>query len=256
MRLVATLCVIAALLGSAPEAHARRHRRVAEVPQGPVFDHSAFDLILRESVSDGLVDYAHIRTARAHELDAYLARLSAADVTKLLRNERLAFYINLYNATMIRAVLDHNAPDWTPADDGGKVFDEPRVHLGDSTLSLNQLEKTILIRRFREPRVHTALVCAARSCPPLLPRAYRGRDLVRVLAANMKQFLADTSFNKIDTAAHTLRLSPIFKWYADDFAGLGGVPAFAGRTLERNFAGWKLEYLDYDWKLNAQEGRR
>ncbi|MBI1799090.1 MAG: DUF547 domain-containing protein [Candidatus Eisenbacteria bacterium] len=214
------------------------------------FDHSAFDRILSINVRHGLVDYRHIRAASLGDLDRYLDRLAAADPGRYPREERLAFEINLYNATMIRAVVARLDHAWSPADSNFAVFHAPLVRTKDGTISLDDLENRVIRAAFHEPRVHVALVCAARSCPPILPRAYRGDDLDRTLENNLRAFLADSSRNRVDEAARRLRLSSLFRWYAKDFASLGGAQAIASRALTRDSTGWKIEYLDYDWTLN------
>src|SRR4030095_11339586 len=72
----------------------------------------------------------------------------------------------------------------------------------------------------REPRIHFALVCAARSCPALRSEAYRGAELDRQLDEQARQFLHDPRKNRVDTATRTLRLSPIFKWSSGWFSSV------------------------------------
>ena len=218
-------------------------------------EHDAFDAILRERVTgDGLVDYAAIKQHDAAKLDAYLDQLAQADVSKMARDAQLAHYINLYNATMIKAVIDRLRDDYTPAENDFAVFKEPLVRLGGGgkTVSLNHLEHEIIRKQFKDPRIHVALVCAAKSCPPLLSRAYRADDLEKVLDENMKRFVTDASRNQIDEKKKQLRLSKIFEWYADDFGGKSAVPAYLARYAGKNVAGYRVSYLDYDWKMNAR----
>ena len=216
-------------------------------------EHDAFDAILRERVSDGLVDYAAIRQHDAAKLNAYLEAVSKVDVPKLSRDEQLAHYINQYNATMIRAVIDRLRDDYSPAENDFAVFREPLVRMAEGkAISLNHLEHEIIRKHFRDPRIHVALVCAARSCPPLLSRPYRADDLDRILDANMKRFVTDTSRNQIDDAKKELRLSKIFEWYAHDFGGKDAVPAYIARFAGKDLSGYRVSFLEYDWSLNAQ----
>jgi hypothetical protein len=215
-----------------------------------IADHSSFDRLLRENVRGGLVDYRHIRAARLHDLDAYLDSLAVGDPASLPHPERLAFLINLYNATMIRAAAVRSARPWAPSDSGFAVFHEPLVRWRGGAISLDSLEHGVIRREFDEPRVHVALVCAARSCPPILPRAYRGEDLERTLERNLQAFAADSSRNRADQASRTLYLSRLFDWYAHDFDRLGGPVAILSRARGRDFRGWAIRWLDYDWTLN------
>ena len=216
--------------------------------------HDAFDAVLRERVSaDGLVDYAAIKQHDVERLGQYRNALEQADTSKLTRDQQLARYINLYNATVIHAVADRMREGYTVAERDFAIFKEPLVHLGQRKyVSLDHLEHEIIRKEFKDPRVHVALVCAARSCPPLMNRAYRAADLEQTLDANMKRFVTDATRNQIDDTKRELRVSKIFEWYADDFGGKDAVPAYIARYAGKDVAGYRVSYLDYDWTPNAQ----
>lgn len=214
-------------------------------------EHSAFDSLLAAAVRGERLDYRLIERRWKGTLDAYLGRLAATDVAALARNEQLALYLNLYNATMIRAVLDRAKSGWSPAADDFAVFDEPLVKLGTRAISLNQLETDVIQKEFEDPRIHAALVCASLGCPPLLPRAYRAADLDATLEANMRRFVRDTTRNRIDDRARVLHLSSLFDWYAEDFGGKEALPAYVSRYLGRDVEGYAVKFLEYDWRLNA-----
>jgi len=214
-------------------------------------DHSAFDAILKANVRDERVDYKAIKQNSLPALSAYLDAMSKVDPSKLEKNEQLAFYINLYNATMIRTIVDRLHDGYSPSEKDYGVFKEPLVRLNGKTISLNDLENTVIRPTFKDPRVHVALVCGARSCPPILPRAYRGDNLDATLDQNMKNFVADKFRNPIDDGSKTLKLSHIFDWYADDFGGKQAVPAFVGKIAGKDYSGYKVEFVDYSWELNS-----
>jgi Protein of unknown function, DUF547 len=213
-------------------------------------DHSVFDKILRENVRDERVDYKNIRAKSLGDLDKYLAALAAVDVKALPKNEQLAYDINLYNATVIKAVIAHDQPGYSPAKDNYALFKEPIVKTGGKTLSLDALEKEVILPTFKDPRAHVALVCAARSCPPILPRAYRGDDLDKVLDENMKRFVADRFRNPIDDAKKELKLSRIFDWYAADFGGKDKVKEYVGKIAGKDYSGYTVSFVEYSWDLN------
>ncbi|MFG0317403.1 MAG: DUF547 domain-containing protein [Planctomycetota bacterium JB042] len=217
------------------------------------FDHAPFDAILRAVVRDERVDYAAVRKNHLPALDAYLDRIAPFDRALLPPRDRLAFDLNLYNATMIRAVVERLEadPDWTPAHDDFAVFREPLVRVGGRTITLNALENDVIRPESDEPRVHVALVCAAVSCPPLLPRAYVPGDLEETLDANMRRFLTDGKRNRIDRDAERLALSRIFEWYADDFGGRARLAEFVDRYVEGDVGDFEVTFLEYDWSLNA-----
>ena len=215
-------------------------------------DHAPWDAILHRTVRDERVDYQAIATDHAAELHQYLAGLAEVDVARLARDEQLAFYINLYNATMVQAVLDRWRDGYSVAADGYSVFKQPLVRLKGRTVSLDDLEKRILLPTYAEPRLHVALVCGAASCPPLIPRAYRASDLDQVLDGNMRRFINDGKRNRIDRQRRRMQLSQLFHWYAEDFGGEAGVPAYVSRYYEGgDVNGFSIEFLDYSWELNA-----
>jgi hypothetical protein len=214
-----------------------------------------YDHILRQTVrDDGLVDYDAIERTYATSLDAYLIKLGEIDANNFPRDEKLAYYINLYNATMLKAALDRRGGGWAPDKDDFAVFKLPLVRSAGVAMSLNDLEHEVIRKRFDEPRVHAALVCAARSCPPLLPRAYRADDLDRVLEENMQRFVRDPARNPIDVANRKLVLSKIFDWYAADFGGPDKVAAYVDRYHPAETTGWPVSFTEYSWQLNDLAG--
>jgi hypothetical protein len=92
------------------------------------------------------------------------------------------------------------------------------------------------------------LVCGAASCPPILPRAYRGADLGEVLDANMRRFLADRRRNRI--GPDRIELSRIFEWYADDFGGKAALRDWVARYVDHDVGAAEIRFLDYSWQLN------
>lgn len=220
-------------------------------------DHSRFDQILAECVKDECVDYNLISTKYRLALFNYLASMNGVDPARLRPKDQLAYYINVYNATMLHNVVQRRDRfgDWTPADDDFAVFRQPLVHIGARQLSLNELENDIIRPTFKDARIHVALVCGARSCPPLLNRAYGGDDLDEVLDANMKRFLNDRSRNAIDDQKKELKLSRIFDWYADDFGGRDGVVGYVSKYAGKDFGGYSVSFSDYSWELNELKRR-
>jgi hypothetical protein len=227
-------------------------------------EHAAWTAILEERVRDGRVDYAALERDDS-PLNAYLAALSgtcAADYQRWTTPQRIAFWINAYNAFTIRLVLDHypltsiRRIGWLP----GAAFRErfiPMEGLKGGTIALDDIEHGTLRSAFQEPRIHFALVCAARSCPELRREAYRGADLSRQLDDQGRVFLHDPAKNRVDVAARTLYLSPIFDWFEPDFVtAAGSLPAFVAPYLAdvAPVSGFRVAFLDYDWSLNDQRG--
>jgi len=136
-----------------------------------------------------------------------------------------------------------------------RFFSWHEFRVAGAERTLEQIEHEILRKRYDEPRIHFALVCASTSCPKLRREAYRGARLDEQLEAQAKEFLGDRSRNRIGPE-NPLRLSKIFDWFAEDFAGAAGsVPAYVARYREIPDDP-KIEYLEYDWTMNAQPGQR
>jgi hypothetical protein len=181
------------------------------------------------------------------------------------RAERIAFWINTYNAFTVKLVLDHypiasiRTIGWLP----GAAFRErfiPMPGLKGGNVSLDDIENGTLRADFREPRIHFALVCASRSCPMLRGEAYRAKDLDRQLDDQARSFLGDSTKNRFDATTNTLHLSSIFKWFRVDFeTAAGSLRAYVGRYLNDPRAvepGVRIEFLDYDWSLNDRSAPR
>jgi len=186
--------------------------------------HAAWSAILDRYVQDGWVDYAGLAKNR-DELDRYLRALESvcpADYQRWTTRQRLAFWIDAYNAYTVKLILDHY-PVGSIREIGllpGAAFGEPiaPMHaLRGRTLSLDDIEHTILRGEFDESRIHFALVCAARSCPVLRSEAYRGTDVDRQPEEQARRFVRDPARNRFDPRAGTAQLSSIFSWFREDF---------------------------------------
>ena len=228
-------------------------------------DHSAWTAVLAKYVRDGDVDYRGLAGEGRASFDAYLQSLQAASPSELTwsRDERIAFWINAYNAFTIRLVLD-NYPLRSIRSIGllpGAAFRKAFIPLGPGgeEISLDTIEHQILRAKFQDARVHFAIVCASKSCPALRSEAYRARDLAQQLDDAARRFLADPSKNRLDVASGTLHLSPILKWFREDFErDAGSLEAFVARYAGPHDAErmrttkMQLEFLDYDWSLNGR----
>jgi hypothetical protein len=215
--------------------------------------------------ADGFVDYTGWKQSSedVRWLDEYLAELSRADDTRdATAAQRLAFWINAYNAVTVRGILreypttsiqNHVARVW-----GYNFWRDLKLIVGDRRYSLGEIEHAVL-RRMNESRIHFAIVCASRGCPRLLNEAYSAERLEEQLSRNTLAFFADPTKCSVDAAQNELQLSPILNWFAADFGS--STPA----VLKR-FTDWlpesaqavaqskdvRVKYLDYDWSLNDQ----
>lgn len=235
----------------------------ALAPAARAFDHThaAFDRVLKQHVHDGLVSYAALKSAPG-DLDGYLIQLATVAGSEFAGwpvKERLAFLINLYNAATLKLIIGNyplqsiRSIGWLP----GAAWKQEGVSLFGRKISLDEVEHGIIRKEYRDARVHFALVCAAKGCPPLRHEAFVAARLETQLDDQGRVFLAQSEKNRIEAATGTVWLSPIFKWFADDFAAEAGTvltfatpffPPGAQRTLAAG--GLKVRFTDYDWSLN------
>lgn len=219
----------------------------------PGFDHSKFNTLLATAVSNGRVDYSKFKNNA--NFAAYLTSLQTASVAALPVDERLAFWINAYNALVIKNVLD-NPGMRKPVDVKG-FFDAKKFKVAGKMLTLNDIENTVIRPTFNEPLIHFGLVCAALSCPPLLPQAYSAATVRTQLAANATAYLA-SPYNRYDAKSNTISLSKIFEWYKSDFGGDNGLKEFVKRygTADMKRAlgarNTKITFMEYDWTINSK----
>lgn len=212
--------------------------------------HDAWDALLRAHVRDGRVDYVGLATHDMVKLDRYLIALAQVHADSLPGPDRMAYWINLYNATVVRGVCARWRPGWRPDADQFGLFKAPIVRTPDGAMPLDALEHTVMLRQVPDPRLHAALCCAAVSCPPLRAGAYRGADVDSLLDHAMRSFVNDPARNRFDETKRTMTISRVFDWYAKDFGGPEAVPQFLEFYYGKPLAGWKVQFADYDWALN------
>jgi hypothetical protein len=241
--------------------------------QARTFDHSAFDALLRAHVRDGLVDYDAFRNAP--DFQAYLARLAAADPATLGRAEQVALWINAYNAYTIQLINKHgerrsirNINKTLGVVKAYGPWQEKLATVGGRAYGLDEIEQDILRKRYEEPRIHFALVCAAMGCPPLRREAYVGARLDAQLDDQARTFLLKSpDKNRVDVATRTVHLSPIFVGFRDYIKDFGGSEAAVGRYVARYFppgperqllesGSFRVVKTSYDWTLNSQANGR
>jgi len=242
--------------------------------------------VLTAVVNDrGHVDYARL-TRHRERLDTVVARIAAVDpatLTALDRRDQMAFWINTYNALTLRLIVDHYPLTSLPRRDSASPHNSIRQIQGawdgivftvaGEKMTLDHIENDVLRAKFVQPAMHMALVCAARSCPPLRAEPYDGAHLAEQLADQARRFLSDPTRFAADRDAGVARISPIFNWFAGDFSAaarsesgnahvdqrLRAALAFVADHVDESHARWlrtgayRVEFLPYDWTLNDAE---
>ena len=220
--------------------------------------HALFTEILKEYVHDGKVNYTDL--CKDDRLEKYLNQISNTNPDKIENTQdRLAFWINAYNAFTLKIVCD-NYPVKSIMDlDSGKIWDRVFIEINDTKMSLNHIEHEIIRKEFAEPRIHFALVCAALSCPPLRSEAYQGNKLDDQLDDQGKIFFANKNKNYFELDKQVAHISKILEWYGIDFGKTNSeillyisryLPAEIAKAIKKNPNEWEIEYTDYNWGMN------
>jgi len=249
-----------------------------------------YGAVLRSQVNErGMVNYRGLK-ANSERLQAFVQSLAQVDeqvYQKWDDPEKIAFWINAYNALTLVAIIDHypiKAPLLSssrfvyPANSTRQipgVWDNLRFAVMGRRMTLDEIEHQVLRKQFNEPRIHMALVCAALGCPPLRNEPYVGVNLTQQLNDQTRHFLGNPEKFRIDRGKRTVYLSPIFKWFGVDFvktygtdkkfqrfgreerAALNFVASYLN-TKDQEYllqGGYTIAYLSYDWSLNEQAPR-
>lgn len=278
LRSVALMLLPVALLGltaSAPAAQVQ-----AEVD--PL--HRAYDQLLDVNVRDGLVYYRALAGERGR-LDRYVASLDlpAATYEGWSREQKMAFWVNAYNAIVLQTVVSHypirGRSAGFPASSVRQIPGafERKHRLAGRALGLDEIEKTVL-PEFKEPRLYLALGRGAVGSGRLRSEAYTASRLGAQLDSVQAEFVNDRSMLRIDRDTERLSITPIISWREAEFVAAydtGEQGRFASRSpveravlafiaphvlrLEREFLErneFRIVFHEFDWRLNDLSGGR
>ncbi len=226
-------------------------------------DHAPWQRLLQKYVDErGLVDYAAWKASAADRetLASYVAQFSPAGEPMAKGEERVASLINAYNALTIAWML--GPYPIASIRKTSHPFDGRRHEVGGRKVSLDDIEHGTLRPEFGF-RIHPAISCASRSCPPLSREAWEAAGLSTRLDAAMRGWLAREDLNRFLPERRKAEISAVFKWFGEDFEKAGGVKKtlakFAPERYRDFLSGgdYSVSYLSYDWGLNDQgkEGR-
>jgi hypothetical protein len=240
------------------------------------------DQVLDLYVRDGQVYYRAMKANR-RILDSYVTALATSSVESAPRDQQLAFWINAYNALVLRTVIDHypisqRSKDYPP----GSVrqipgaFERLPHRIAGRSLTLDQIEQTVLAG-FGDPRVFFAIGRGAVGGGRLRSEAFVPASLEGQLSAVASECVTRSQCVAIDRTANKVLISPIFSWREKEFVAAfadKAAPAYSARspieravlafveprllTTERDFLSkndFKVEYARFDWSLNDLTGR-
>ena len=223
--------------------------------------HAQFNKLLKKHVdARGMVNYKGFAKDKT-DLKSYLDLLGKnAPADSWSKDDQLAYWINAYNAFTIQLILDHY-PIKSIKDIGANIkipfintpWDVKFIKIGGETYDLNNIEHGIIRKKFSEPRIHFALVCAAKSCPRLRNEAFEGSRLDAQLDDQGVDFLNSPAKNSI--TPEQASLSKILDWYGGDFKKMKdmSVKDVVNKFSKTNITNdTNISYQTYDWTLNEQ----
>jgi hypothetical protein len=246
------------------------------------FDYRPHESILHRFAKPGVVIDGKDVTAVDYAALASEAGKSSSDYSTLLgelasfnpetlgnREDKMAFWINVYNIAAIKTIVDHYPVDsirnkkihWLGLPWGRKI-----ITVGGKEYSLGQIENDILLDTFKDLRIHFGINCASVSCVNLAPEPYRGGTLIKQLDEQGRQFMADPQKGlRVDRRKKVIYLSQVFKFDQKRFDQLGGgainfiLPFLSPEDREfirKEKENLTVEYLDYNWKSNDLKNAR
>lgn len=203
----------------------------------------------KKYVDNGSVDYASIKKNGASIQSLYKS-IGIISLKEQNDNTRKAFFINAYNLIVIHSIIE-KYPVKSPMDIAG-FFDKKTHLVAGEKLTLNALEKEKLLNIYKDPRFHFVLVCAAKSCPPLMSEAYIPDQVEKQLTERTKLTINNNEWLKISSSKKTAEVSKIFEWYSGDFTN-NGITLLTWINNYRDIkipSSYKVSYYEYDWALN------
>lgn len=243
---------------------------------------SGLDTVLDTYVRDGLVYYRALRSDRA-KLDAFVTALASAAIDTAPRQEQIAFWLNAYNALVLRSVIDHYPIPQRSREYPARsirqipgVFERTPRKVAGRSLTLDQIEQTVL-PAYDDPRVFLALGRGAVGSGRLRSEAYSGEQLERQLTDIAAECVRRSVCIDIDRGGNAVRVSAVFSWRERDFTNRysdKAAPAFTSRSaIERAVLGFmaprlltteeeflernqfEVRFIPFDWSLNDLSGR-
>ena len=250
------------------------------------FNYSDYAGVLKTYVNEqGMANYKKLKDnpAKLNSFVAGLVKLDPNSYADWTEKEKIAFWLNAYNAFTLKAIIDNYPikPDFFKSMYYPKnsirqipgVWDKMSFRVMEKDYTLEYIEHKILRKEFKEPRIHMAMVCAAMGCPALRNEPYIAKTLDQQLDDQSRKFLTNPEKFSFDSRKRVLHISPIFKWFGSDFiktttrektfiqysnkeaATLEFVSKYLAKDhvfFEPSKRAVRIKYLDYDWSLNEQ----
>ena len=211
------------------------------------------------------MDYHALKARDLNAVQALRQQFGKVNVAALDPKERLAYWINVYNINTVATVVEAYPVDSirdisTDLIIRLNVFKKERIPFGNAKLSLDDVENGKIREGFHDPRIHFAINCAAKTCPPIRMEAFTGAKLDTQLDEQARAFLNGPHGVRFERDGNTLTIhtTKIMDWFSGDFEKWGGgkakfirkyVPADKQKLID-SAKEIEFEYDDYDWDLN------
>jgi len=208
-----------------------------------------FNSFLVENVVFGLVDYEELKS-NPHSLNSLIDKIANYDLSGVSQDHRTAFYLNSYNTLVIKQIVD-NYPVSSPMDIKG-FFKVKTFKVANETVTLDQIEFIKLFAETKDPRIHFALGCGARSCPYLYDNAFYPDKLQEQLEFRAQLIIDRPNYVHVIEKEKKVVLNKIFDWYTDQFVeNAGSVINYVNKyRFYKVPQDYKVEFQEYDWSLN------
>ncbi|MEM8947826.1 MAG: DUF547 domain-containing protein [Pseudomonadota bacterium] len=259
------------MLGLAPAAHAADEQQAFERwrqhDEGSAkrVDHRAWEAFLLNYLRPGddgvhMVAYGKVRDRDRRALSGYIEAMGEIDIAAYRRSEQMAYWINLYNALIVKLVLDHypiasiRKLERSSAGLKNSPWNRPLTIIDGVSLSLNDIENRILKPIWNDPRLHYAITCVAVGCPNLQPVPFSGGRLDEQLSEAAMAYVNDPRCIKITESE--LHVSSLYRWNIQTFGGseqgvIQHLMAYAEPDLAMSLQGFDRLHGDhFDWRLN------
>lgn len=192
-------------------------------------------------------------------LQHYLQDIGDTNLGSSSYEEKFVFYLNAYNIITIYAALEKLRQNsaWkgnTSFLSRFNFFYLKKYLIARKKMSLYVLENKILRKEFQDPRVHFAINCASKSCPPLSKKLFTTENLYSLLEELTFTYINNNKDVIYNTEQNILYLNKIFAWYRKDFAQYPNIKSFIKHYWRKNVdipENARVHYLKYDWNLNS-----
>ncbi len=241
-------------------------RAPAVAQEGPV-DYSAWNMLLGKYYDPARgMNYKALKANDSAALQQLRQRMATVDAAALPKNDQFAYWINLYNISVVATVVE-GYPVKSIRDLSTdpiirlNVFKKETIAIKGGKISLDAIENVKVREGWKDPRIHFAINCAANTCPPIRPEAYVGARIGAQLDDQVKKFMAGPFGAKFkpDGSSLEVNVTKIMDWFSGDFEKWGGgraaflrkyVPADQQKMLDAAKGKVDFEFAPYDWKLN------